>query len=132
MVEFSRQCCESAVYVTRSWDWRKPFSCYFSLINFSYWAKKVWFFWLNVAAGFLKLHPTCPEEQWIEEDFFNWSWILSSDIEVKQGGLLAETFRQGCQNCNLNFKKTSPLKFVFCHCSLKNFWSWAKNSQLFM
>ena len=70
MVETSRHCCKSAVYVTRSWDWRKPFSCFFSLINCSNWAKKFWSFWLNVAAGFLKLHPTCPEEQCIEEDFF--------------------------------------------------------------
>ena len=70
MVETSRHCCKSAVYVTRSWDWRKPFSCFFSLINCSYWAKKFWSFWLNVAAGFLKPHPTCQEEQWIEEDFF--------------------------------------------------------------
>ena len=29
LVETSRHCCKSAVYVTRSWDWRKPFSCFF-------------------------------------------------------------------------------------------------------
>ena len=60
-------------------------------------------------------------------DFF----LLSSHIELKQLGPLADIFKQGCQNCNLTFKKTSPMKFVFCHCSLKNFWYWAKESQPF-
>ena len=70
LVETSRHCCKSAVYVSRSWVWRKPFSCYFSLMNCSYWSKTFWPFWLNVVAEFLKLQPTCPEEQWIEEDIF--------------------------------------------------------------
>ena len=70
LVETSRHCCKSAVYFSRSWVWRKPFSCHFSLMNCSYWPKKFWPFWLNVVAGFLELHPTWPEEQWIEEDIF--------------------------------------------------------------
>ena len=97
----------------------------------SYWAKKFWPFWSNVVAGFLKLRPTCPEEQWIEENAFNWIFILSSDIELKQWGPLAETFRQGCKNCNPSFKKTSPMKFVFCHCSPMKCWYWAKKSHFF-
>ena len=63
--------------------------------------------------------------------FFNWIFILSSDIELKQWGPLAETFRQGCQNCNPSFKKTSPMKFVFCHCSPMKCWYWAKKSHFF-
>ena len=63
LVETSRHCCKSAVYVSRGWVWRKPFCCYFSLMNFPYWAKNFWLLWVNIVVGFLKLHPTCPEEQ---------------------------------------------------------------------
>ena len=100
-------------------------------MNCSYWAKKFWPFWLNVVAGFLQLHPTCPEEQCIEEDFFELIFNTIFGYWAKTMGPFGGKFRQCCQNCSLNFKKTSPMKFVFCHCSLKNFWYWAKNSQLF-
>ena len=33
-------------------------------------SKKFWPFRLNVVAVFFKLHPTCPEEQWIGENSF--------------------------------------------------------------
>ena len=42
-------------------------------MNCSNWAEKFWPFWLNVVAGVLKLHPTCPEEEWIEENIF---WLI--------------------------------------------------------
>ena len=70
LVETSRHCCKSAVYVSRGWVWRKPFFCYFLPMNCSYWAKNFWLLWVNIVVGFLKLHPTCPEEQWIEENIF--------------------------------------------------------------
>ena len=57
--------------------------------------------------------------------------LFFSEIELKHFGPLVETFRQGCQNCNLSFKKTSPMKFVFCHCSPMNCWYWAGNFQPF-
>ena len=39
-------------------------------MNCSFWPKKFWPFWLNVVTGFLKLHPTCPEEKWFGENIF--------------------------------------------------------------
>ena len=70
LVETSRHYCRKTFYVSRSWVWRKPF-----FVSFLSWTvhieqKKFWPFWLNVVAGFLKLHPTCSEEQWIEENIF--------------------------------------------------------------
>ena len=132
LVETSRHCCRKAIYVSRSWVWRKPFFCYFSLMNCSYWAKKFWPFWVNVVAGFLKLHRTCPEEKRFGENIFVWFSILSLDIELKQWGPLAEVFRQGRQKGNLGFKKTSPMKFVVFYCSPLNCWYWAKNPQPFV
>ena len=82
-------------------------------MNCSYWAKKFWPFWLNVVAGFLQLHPTCPEEQCIAEDFFELIFNTIFGYWAKTMGPFGGKFRQCCQNCNLNFKKTSPLKFVF-------------------
>ena len=67
LVETSKHCCRKQVYVSRVWVWRKPFFCYFSASNWWYWAKKFQCFVVKVLAGFSMLHPTCPEEQWLEK-----------------------------------------------------------------
>ena len=51
---------------------------------------------------------------------------------TKTLGPFGGNFRQGCQNFNLDFKKTSPMKIVFCHCSPMNCWYWGENSQPFV
>ena len=70
LVDTSRHCCRKAIYVSRSWVWRKPFFCYFSAMNCWYWAKNLQHFGVKVLAGFSKQRPTCSEEQWIGENSF--------------------------------------------------------------
>ena len=126
-----RHCWRKAVYVSGSWVWRKPFFCYFSAMNCWYWAKILQHFGVKVLAGFSKQLPTCPEEQWIGENKFYLIFYTIFGQWAKTMGPFGGKIRQGCENCNLGFKKTSPMKFVFCHCSPMNCWKWAENFQLF-
>ena len=131
LVETSRHCCKGAVYVLRSLVWSKPFFLLLFFMNCWYWAKEFWPFWLNVVAGFLKLHPTCPEVQWIGENCFQLFFYTIFGQWAKTMGPFDGNFRQGCEICNLGFKKTSPMKYVFCHCSHMKCWYWAENFQPF-
>ena len=74
-------------------------------MNCSYWAKKFWPFWLNVVAGFLKLHPTCPEEQWIEEDFFKLIFNTISGYWAKTMGPFGGNFSAGLSKLQSKFQE---------------------------
>ena len=132
LVGTSRHCCKGAVYVSRSWVWRKPFFLLLFSHELFILSKQVLAFLGKrcsrvFKASFYVSRGTMNKRK----SFSDWFSTPSSDIEPKQWGTLAETFRQVCQNCNPNLRKTSPMKFVFCHCSPMNYWYWAKNLQPF-
>ena len=89
------------------------FLVFFSLINCSYWAKKFWSFRLNVAAGFLKLHPTCPEEKWIEEDFFKLILNPIFGYWGKTRGTFGGNFSAGLSKLQSKFQEDESLEIRF-------------------
>ena len=100
-----RHCCRKAVYVSGSWVWRKPFFCYFSAMNCSYWANKFWLFWANVVARFLKLRLTCPEEQWIREKCFYLIFYTIFGHWARIMGLFGEKFSAGLSKMQSKYQE---------------------------
>ena len=73
-------------------------------MNCSYWAKKFWPFWLNVVAGVLRLHPTCPEEQWIGENSFQLIFFTIFAHWAKTIGFFGGIFSAGLSKLQSKFQ----------------------------
>ena len=74
-------------------------------MNCSYWAKKFWPFWVNVVAGFLKLHRTCPEEKWFRETTFYLIFYTIFGHWARIMGLFGEKFSAGLSKMQSKFQE---------------------------
>ena len=82
-------------------------------MNCSYWANKFWPFWLNVVAGVLKLHPTCPEEQWIGENSFQLIFFTIFAHWAKTIGFFGGNFSSGLSKLQSKFQEDESHEIRF-------------------